>query len=474
MSDDEMARFRADVERALREIDRLRAENAGLHGELERLRRRVAELEGKLEQARRAGKRQAAPFARHAPAAAPRRPGRRAGAEYGAHHRRSTPPRVDETIAVALPRTCPDCGGVVERTSTVEQVQEDVPRVAPTVTRFVIEVGRCRGCARRLQARHPRQTSNAVGAAGLQVGPRALALGTALHYEAGLSFGRSAAVLAQTTGIGVAPSTLARAAARLAGQCQGIDGALRAELRAAPVVTPDETGWHVGGHGAWLWTAATDTTTVYVLAPSRGTDVVDQLLGLDYAGIVVRDGWAPYRQLTQADHQTCLAHLLRRCAELRADSWGRGREIPNLVAGLLHDALALRDRREAGELAPTTVRRRRPALERRLDTLLARPAIRHPGNRRLLQHLQTERAALFTFLGQPGVPATNWRAEQAIRPAVVNRKTWGGNRTWAGAAVQQTLMTILRTARQRHRDGIGLLIAAGCAPGRASPALLTP
>lgn len=73
------------------------------------------------------------------------------------------------------------------------------------------------------------------------------------------------------------------------------------------------------------------------------------------------------------------------------------------------------------------------SLEKRLDTLLARPAIRHPGNRRLLAHLATERRAMFTFLRHQGVPATNWRAEQAMQPALVNRKTWGGNRTWPGA-----------------------------------------
>jgi transposase len=37
------------------------------------------------------------------------------------------------------------------------------------------------------------------------------------------------------------------------------------------------------------------------------------------------------------------------------------------------------------------------------------------------------------------VQATNWRAEQAIRPAVVSHKTWGGNRTWAGAEAWQVL-----------------------------------
>ncbi len=53
--------------------------------------------------------------------------------------------------------------------------------------------------------------------------------------------------------------------------------------------------------------------------------------------------------------------------------------------------------------------------------------------------------------------ATNWRAEQAIRPAVVNRKSWGGNRTDHGAQVQQTLMSVIRTSRQQGVYPIGLL-----------------
>jgi transposase len=58
----------------------------------------------------------------------------------------------------------------------------------------------------------------------------------------------------------------------------------------------------------------------------------------------------------------------------------------------------------------------------------------------------------------PGVQATNWRAEQAIRPAVVCRKAWGGNRTWAGAGTWQVLASVLRTAHQQDRDPVELLI----------------
>jgi transposase len=55
------------------------------------------------------------------------------------------------------------------------------------------------------------------------------------------------------------------------------------------------------------------------------------------------------------------------------------------------------------------------------------------------------------------VQATNWRAEQAIRPAVVSRKAWGGNSTRAGADTWQVLASVLRTASQQDRDPIELL-----------------
>ena len=71
----------------------------------------------------------------------------------------------------------------------------------------------------------------------------------------------------------------------------------------------------------------------------------------------------------------------------------------------------------------------------------------HAGNERLAAHLYQHQSQLFTFLQFPGIDATNWRAEQAIRPAVVNRKVWGGNRTAAGAHAQGVLLSVLGTAR---------------------------
>jgi transposase len=63
------------------------------------------------------------------------------------------------------------------------------------------------------------------------------------------------------------------------------------------------------------------------------------------------------------------------------------------------------------------------------------------------------------------VEATNWRAEQAIRPAVVCRKQWGGNATWGGAMTRQVLASVLRTAAQQQRDPVLLLVGLLLAPG---------
>ena len=221
-----------------------------------------------------------------------------------------------------------------------------------------------------------------------------------------------------------------------------------------------------------MWTAATPDTTVYRIAASRGTDVVYEMLGEEYAGIVVRDGWALYRQLMKAEHQPCLAHLLRRCGEILEPAHGRAREIPRAVKAILHDALEVRRHRDGGEWNERRVARELARLESRLDALLDRPSITRPDNRRLLGHLRTERDALFTFLRHPGVDSTNWRAEQAIRPAVVNRKVWGGNRTPRGARTQEVLTSPMQTCRQRGVNVLDYLADIQRRPPGAAPILV--
>lgn len=163
------------------------------------------------------------------------------------------------------------------------------------------------------------------------------------------------------------------------------------------------------------------------------------------------DGLAAYRRFRSAQHQTCLAHLLRRCREMIEVSWGAGLSFPRRVGELLHDALDLRDRYVGGTISQHGARVARGFLLSRLDALLE-PRFTSDSNRRLAAHLRRSRDALFLFVDRKDVEATNWPAEHAIRPAVVNRKVWGGNRTAAGARAQAILMSIFSTCRQRTID----------------------
>ena len=89
----------------------------------------------------------------------------------------------------------------------------------------------------------------------------------------------------------------------------------------------------------------------------------------------------------------------------------------------------------------------------RLDHVLAARPSRLADARRFATHLRTEFEAVFSFLFDPTLDATNWRAEHALRPAVVTRKMCGGgNRTVRGAQTQQILTSVLRTAQQRRID----------------------
>jgi transposase len=77
-----------------------------------------------------------------------------------------------------------------------------------------------------------------------------------------------------------------------------------------------------------------------------------------------------------------------------------------------------------------------------------------PAYETLSAQLWQHRAEWFTFLDHPEVEPTNWEAEQAIRPAVVNRKVWGGHRTWVGAHAQEVLLSVLETCKRLGRSGL--------------------
>lgn len=430
----------------------LEAEVARKDGFIVYQQERIERLETALEESRRRSKRQAAPFSKGDPKPQPKTPGRKEGDGHGRHgHRRVPTGRPDRELAAELPGCCPDCGGEIVHERDAEQWQVEVPDMRAVVTRVTVGIGRCSNCKRRVQGRHLEQTSDALGAAGSQLGPRLKAWAAWLHYGMGLSFARTAKVISYL-GVNVTAGAICQSAARAASkELVLVHRDLVARANGSTTITMDESGWRVGGAGRWLWVAANDEVTLCWIAPGRGFADATTGIAADYHGVLVRDGWIVYDRYDQATHQSCSAHILRRCTEMEADLDGADRKIPAAAKTIIKDALAARNLSTAAERAAAAA-----TAATRLERLCARPT-GNDANRRLLKHLAHQGPHLFSFLTHDGVPATNWQGEQAVRPCVVNRKTVGGNRTEAGARTQGVITTVIATASKHGHDVISYL-----------------
>lgn len=425
--------------------------------------KRIAELMARLEAVERASKRQAAPFSKGPPKKKPRNPGRKAGDQHGSHAHRPTPEAdtIDELLDAPLPKGCPQCGGDVLETHTDTIHQEDIPR-RPIRRQFTIHCGKCNRCGKACRGRHPLQTSDATGAAASQIGPDAQAAVVYLNKRAGLSHGKIADLFDQCFGIkitrGAASQIVTRAAQRLAPAHQEITE----QLKNSSHITPDETGWRIRGQTVWLHAWVGDNgATLYRVDPQRSADVLENVIGIHWSGSMTHDGYSSYDRFEDVAHQQCVDHALRRARSLVETLSGANQRFPQQVIDLLTEALERRDRFAADTLAGNA-----PAEEVRADAyedfvarlcdLCGRPRA-DEANARFAKHLDKHAAEWFLFLIDPTIPATNHRAEQALKTPIVNRKVWGGNRTEIGAHVQGVTSSVIETCKRTTQNAFDYL-----------------
>jgi transposase len=210
--------------------------------------------------------------------------------------------------------------------------------------------------------------------------------------------------------------------------------------------------WRVAGSSAWLHDFVGATATCYEIGDRSG-DAAQGLLGSEWSGTLIRDGWSVYNRFQSASHQLCLAHLKRRCERLLETAVGAAARLRRRILELIDVAFALRRAWRGHRLSRDALAEAGLVLGEELDRL-ADGRFRHAPNRRLAAHVRAHALHWFWFLIDPTIDATNYRAEQAIRPAVVNRKVWGGNRTWPGARAQAVLLSVLRTLGQRGHQAL--------------------
>jgi len=438
-----------------RDIDRLQAELSKRDGALQRLEGRVAELEDenlrlrqKVERLEREAHRHTGRFRRRQLKKRKKKPGRRKG-----HHadRRPTPPpeRIDRVIDVPC-RQCPDCAVPLVDPNVVVQYQTDLPPIIPIVTQFNIETGYCPCCHQYCQGRHPEQISNAIGAAGNTLGPVVLTLAAELKHRLGVPYRKICDFFTSYCDLTICPATLVRAEQRLTELARPTYDLLIDALRRAEVVHADETGWRISAVNAWLWVFSNPHVTVYAIRTgtgARGHGVPEEILGPDFDGYLIVDGFIAYTVLDYHKGQ-CNGHLLRRAKDLQDTIAPRERHYLDQLITTIQEAIDLAQRRD--QLTPAGYARRVREIENRLVAwVLAKPADCSNELRRLHSHFCKHASEWLVFLREAAVPPTNNHAESMLRPAVITRKVGGCNKTLLGSLVHSVLASIMVTCKQQ-------------------------
>jgi len=194
---------------------------------------------------------------------------------------------------------------------------------------------------------------------------------------------------------------------------------------------------------------------VYTIDERRSHEEVVDILGRRFRGVLVSDCFTAYdaQALEGWLKRKCFAHILRELSKL---SWEKTRgavRFPRELLAVLREASKLRE--EKPWLGEAEFRARLLVLEEGLDALIVEGRrFTDPDNARLAKRL---RKHLLTFLELEEVEATNNRAERALRPAVIVRKTGGCNRGERGARTHAVLASLLVTARQQGLNPVNYL-----------------
>jgi len=203
----------------------------------------------------------------------------------------------------------------------------------------------------------------------------------------------------------------------------------------------------------------TDTLTVYQIRPRHRHDEVQEVIPVDYPGVMVTDRGRSYdaQAFDNVRQQKCLAHLQRSISDVLAPKTGRARVFGEGLKVLLQDALQLWHEYHDGTATDFVTEAK--VLQEELTYQLRDRRLRDADNQRLLNELgwHHDRGHLVRFLADPRVEPTNHRAERALRPAVIARKVSQCSKNTRGAEAFAAFTSVIRTLM---KTGVGSVVDA--------------
>ncbi|MFL5804213.1 MAG: IS66 family transposase [Roseiflexaceae bacterium] len=413
------------------------------------------------------------------PSAPPRKArvprGRKAGAQPGHPHHERTDPTPEQITQVQdhYPERCATCHDPLHQRrydacAVQTQYVWELPFVRPDITADHYHTLCCPGCGELTTAERPpdvppgafgRRTAAAIAVLRGDYHLSDRLLPQLLHEFFGLPISLGSVVALQQT-----------ASAALAPVYDLIHTAVQQQDRC----NSDETGWKEAGKRRWLWTLVTAIASFFVVASSRAGPALRHLTGECYSGIMTSDRHRPYLKQPSERHQLCWSHLIRNFQALverggALGVWGGDfLELSRVVFRLWH---LYRE----GTIDRATLQEVMAAIQAAFHELLSRGARRCDAPEGLSQELLAHEEALWTFVREERVEATNNAAEQALRGAVIWRKSCFGAHSAEGNRFVERILTVSATGRKQQRPLLTFVTEAIAAhwAGRPAPPLLS-
>ena len=346
---------------------------------------------------------------------------------------------------------CPDCdlrlGGI-----SLARVREviEVPLPSPVeVIHHHLFKGWCGQCQKWHEA--PVEFQSEVLGQG-RLGVRLLSLIATLRSVMRLPVRQIQVLVFTLHGVQISTGEICEALARLVARAEPLLGDLKTQLVTSPAVQADETGWREDGLNGYIWSFSTPTIRYYEYHHSRGGEIIKQVMGEDFQGVLGSDFYAGYH-VHQGLHQRCWIHFLRDVHDLKEQfpqdeslhSWARE------IKDIYDQAIAWAAHGPDPTLSPPKQQHERAhqqhLFEQRLWTVCQPYADVVVPQQTLCKRVRRFLPELFVFVAMPGVPAHNNLAERSVRPLVIARKISGGSRSPKGSQTRMGLASLFGTWR---------------------------
>jgi transposase len=459
---------------------RLRAQLKTQQAEIDSLRASVAELQEKVARARKDSSTSSKPPSSDIVKPPPSPPlegqnKRSLGGQPGhpRHERPLFPPELlNGGSYTHVAEICPTCGQGLQATTTPPRIvqQMDIEAVPLRIEEHRGLAGWCPHC----QKIHYAALPSGIDKGGL-VGPRLTVLIAYLKGACHASYSTTRKFLRDVVGVTISRGQLVKVIAKVSQALDAPYQALLDNLAEQWRLNVDETGHREHGERWWTWCFRASLYTVFKIDPTRSGDVLLEVLGEDFAGVLGCDYFSAYRRYMRECHivvQFCLAHLIRdvkyllTLPDVRDRAYGeRLREGLRSLFGVIHRRDTLPDWAFAVRLREARDAVLRQALQDVPDTR---------ASQNLAQRFRQHGPAYFTFVTTPGVEPTNNLAEQAIRFVVLDRRVTQGTRGEKGRRWCERIWTVIASCSQQGRSVFEYLSAAvvACFDGGVAPSLL--